>query len=128
MDGQVRRLPGGAAVFAAPVVAQIAALIAFVNSEMASSDRIIGAKYEALFRVLTAKGCRVARDDQRGWGTASLGFQHDVDPETAARALGMKADTMRKYLRRGIIQGHKVGPKWRVPLSSIEEYRKKAVA
>ncbi|MCA2303187.1 hypothetical protein A5684_06140 [Mycobacterium intracellulare] len=124
LAGQVLHLAGGAAVFAAPVVAQLATLIAFVDSELASSDRIISARYEALFRVLTTKN-RVARDSQRDWGAASLGFRHEIDPETAAKALGVKPDTVRKYLRDGILRGRKVGRKWLIPLSAIDDFSRK---
>lgn len=70
------------------------------------------------------KDCRAACDGQVNWGTVGLGFQHEIDSETAAEALAVKPDTLRKYLRRGIIPGRKVGQKWRVALSTIEEYRK----
>ncbi|EUA38224.1 helix-turn-helix domain-containing protein [Mycobacterium avium] len=128
LAGQVHHLPGGAAVFATPVVTEIAALIVLVDS-LAGPARILSPRHEAMWRMLTMNDRRAGRDAQPDWGAASLGFQHEIDSETAAKALGMKTDTLRKYLRSGIIQGHKVGAKWRVPLSSIEDYRyRKAVA
>lgn len=121
LAGQVHHLPGGAAVFAAPVVTEIAALIVLVDS-LAGPARRLSPRHEAMWRMLTINDRRAGRDTQLDWGAASLGFQHEIDSETAAKALGMKTDTMRKYLRSGIIQGHKVGPKWRVPISSIVDY------
>ncbi|ORB75846.1 helix-turn-helix domain-containing protein [Mycobacterium scrofulaceum] len=121
---QLQHLPGGAAVLSAPVLVLMRALIAGVHSELAGSDRILSAQYEALWRVL-APSCRVGRDGQRDWGTAGLGFRNEVDPETAATALGMKPDTVRKHLRRGTIRGRKVGQQWRIPLSAVEEFSRK---
>ncbi len=122
---QIRHLPGGAAVFASPLVTEITALIALVDS-LAGPARTISARHEALWRLLKRSAVAPGATNMALDRLGDLAFQHDVDPETAAEALGMKTDTVRKYLRSGIIQGHKVGPKWRVPLSAVEDYHRKA--
>ncbi|OBB95919.1 hypothetical protein A5782_05595 [Mycobacterium sp. 852002-40037_SCH5390672] len=58
----------------------------------------------------------------------ALIFRNEFDPKTVAKLIGVEQDTVRKYLRLGTMRGRKVGDRWLVPLSEIENYHRKAVS
>lgn len=121
---QVRHLPG-ATVLGAARVTELCAWIDLLDHELGKGSRILTARLQA-WRAVLAPGCN--RADAKGNAVKMidlLNFEHELDLSTAAGILEMKADTLRAKLRRGDIQGRKVGQQWMVPLSAIqEEFRK----
>lgn len=51
--------------------------------------------------------------------------QKPLSPKEAAVALGIHPDTMRDYLRRGLVPGWKAtsGGRWLVPVEAVERIR-----
>jgi excisionase family DNA binding protein len=45
-----------------------------------------------------------------------------LTPEVIAQRLKIKPSTVMKYLRRGVIRGHKVGRLWRVTEEDFQAY------
>jgi excisionase family DNA binding protein len=42
-----------------------------------------------------------------------------VSAKDAASQLGVHISTLRRYLTRGLVPGHKVGGNWRIPLEAL---------
>lgn len=118
---KVRHLPGGT-ILSPAVVAEICALIAFVDSELAGPARRTSRRLQALHAAL-APGCRRAdATNEASAALASIQFENDVDTTTAAGLLNMKSDTLRNHLRLGHIEGRRVNGHWRIPIAAIESY------
>ncbi|MDO2354669.1 helix-turn-helix domain-containing protein [Mycobacterium avium] len=122
----VRHLPG-ATVLSPEVVAELCGVLAFVDTELAGRSRVISGRLVELHKAL-APGVAPHATDLDADTLAALIFRHEFDPKTTAKLIGVEEDTVRKYLRDGtILRGRKVGQRWLVPLSEIENYHRKAV-
>lgn len=117
----IRHLPG-ATIVSTTLAQEISGWINLIEAELAGrSERInvrLCALRAALGRVDTTNNDRNA--------LVTLTFEKEVDTATAARAMGVKLDTLRRALREGRVQGRRASNGWLIPLSAIEDYNRKA--
>lgn len=117
----IQALPGVGAVFSREALREVLGLLNFTES-LGGPSRRLTARMLALREVLEAS-CRVDATKVAGIALEDLRFEQEFDTETTATMLGIKEDTLRKYLREGRIHGRIVNGRWMVPLSAIVEYQ-----
>ncbi|MGV0159890.1 helix-turn-helix domain-containing protein [Mycobacterium colombiense] len=124
LSEHIRALPGVGAVVSAEALREMLGVVNFVAS-LGGRTRRLSARMEALRAVLEAS-CRVDATKFAGLALSDLRFEQEFDTETAAELLGLREDTLRKYLRAGRVQGRIVNGRWLIPLSAITECQAKA--